>query len=165
MTETIDVNYLAIVLAALSSMVVGAIWYSKPIFGRQWAKWAGVNDQTMKKGSAVALTLALLMSLVMAFILAHVAFLSNFYFNHSFLQDSVFTALWLWLGIALTRVVTHDAFERRPLRLTILNALNMLVTMVVMGVIIGLLPPASFSTADQLDTGSQESPCAAETDC
>ena len=29
----VDINYLAVVLAALSSFVVGMIWYAKPVFG------------------------------------------------------------------------------------------------------------------------------------
>ena len=165
----IDVNYLAVVLAALSSMVVGAVWYAKPVFGRMWAKWVGLDDQAMKKGNAKALILAFLLALVMAYILAHFSYMSNLFFNHSFLRDSLITAFCMWAGIALTRVVTHDAFERRPMRLTILNVTNMLVTMLVMGAIIGALPPKSASGVDQLDVdnnGAVESPCAdTEADC
>ena len=29
----VEVNYLAVLLAAASSMVVGSIWYAKPVFG------------------------------------------------------------------------------------------------------------------------------------
>jgi hypothetical protein len=53
----------------------------------------------------------------------------------------VSTAFWLWLGIALVSVLTHNTFEQRPWKLTLINVANILVTMVVMAVIIGLMPP------------------------
>ncbi|HSX02405.1 MAG TPA: hypothetical protein VLI05_03785 [Candidatus Saccharimonadia bacterium] len=37
------------------------------------------------------------------------------------------------------RFITHDAFEGRPVKLTILNLSNELVTIMLMGLIIGLM--------------------------
>jgi hypothetical protein len=65
--------------------------------------------------------------------------LSNQYFGHSYLQDAVNTAFWLWLGFTAARFVTHDAFEGRPVKLTVLNAAHEFVTIMVMGLIIGLM--------------------------
>lgn len=144
----VDVNYLAVFLAALSSMVVGAVWYAKPVFGTTWMKLVGLDEKKMNAKAPIALSLAFVLALLMAYIIAHFAFLSNAFYGNSFLQDAVATAFWLWLGIALTRAVTHDAFEQRPGKLTLMNAANMLVTMVVMGAIIGAMPPAEVKAAN-----------------
>ena len=137
----VHVNYLAVVLAAASSMVVGSVWYAKPVLGNTWMKLVKVDAKKAKAGAMQGVIIAAVLSLLMAFVLAHLAYLSNSFFHDSFFQDSVTTAFWVWLGVAFTRTVTHDSFEQRPMQLTAINLGNMLVTMMVMGGIIGLLHP------------------------
>lgn len=133
----VQVNYLAVVLAMLSSMVVGSIWYAQSVFGKNWAKLAKV-DMSKDRGSAIKpIAITAVVSLLTAYVLAHVAFLSNYYFQHSFLVDTLNTAVWLWLGFTAARFITHDAFEGRPTRLTVINIGHELVTFLLMGLIIG----------------------------
>lgn len=136
----VDINWLAVILATLSSMVVGSIWYAKPVFGKEWMKLVGMTDEKANKGAAKAILVTLVVSFITAFVLAHVIFLSHEYFNNSYLQDAVSTAFWLWLGLTAARFITHDAFEGRPTRLTVMNVAHEFVTLIVMGSIIGLLP-------------------------
>lgn len=135
----VQVNYWAVLLAAVSSMVVGSIWYAKNVFGTTWGKLAGVRmDRRPTTGEMVSLLgLTFIASLVTAFVLAHVSYLSNQFFNNSFMQDAVTTAIWLWLGFTAARIYVHDAFEGRRKKLTLLNATHELVTLLVMAVIIG----------------------------
>lgn len=136
----VDINWLAVILATLSSMVVGSIWYAKPVFGKEWMKLVGMTDEKANKGAAKAILVTLVVSFITAFVLAHVIFLSHEYFNNSYLQDAVSTAFWLWLGLTAARFITHDAFEGRPTKLTVMNVAHEFVTLIVMGSIIGLLP-------------------------
>lgn len=140
----VSVNYLAVLLAALSTMVVGSIWYAPSVFGKQWARLAGVKldkDDPNFSGARMAFTYVGVFfgSLLTAYILAHIAFLSNNFFQNSFLQDALMTAFWLWLGIVATRLFMHDTFEGRRKKLTVLNASHELVTFMVMAIIIGLM--------------------------
>lgn len=137
----VDVNYLAVLLAAVSSMVVGSIWYSRGVFGNTWAKLAKID---MSKDIEPAKFAALLgsvfiASLITAYILAHVSFLSNQFFDNDFLQDALMTGFWLWLGFTAARIYTHDAFEGRRKKLTLLNFGNEFVTIMLMALIIGVL--------------------------
>lgn len=139
----VNVNWIAVVAAALSTMVVGMIWYAKPIFGNAWIKLAKLDVKKMEKdGGTKAILVTLLVSFLSAFVLAHVAFLAHDYFNNSFLQDALTTAFWVWLGFTAARFITHDAFEGRPAALTLLNIAHEFVTFMVMALVIGLLPPA-----------------------
>jgi hypothetical protein len=135
-----EVNWLAVIVAALSSMAVGFVWYAKPVFGEKWAKLAGLklNDDKMKANSGKAIGLALVMSFLTALTVAHVAALFKFYYDVGTLQAGLMTAFWLWLGISTTTVVVHDVFEQRPIKLTLLTVGNQLVTLVAMGLIVGL---------------------------
>lgn len=136
----IEINYLAVFLAGASSMVVGSIWYARGVFGDIWAKLAKVDLNRKPKNNEMALLLGItfVASLVTAYVLAHVAYLSNAFFGNSFLQDSLTTAFWLWLGFTAMRILTHDLFEGRRKKLTLLNWGNELVTVLVMALIIGL---------------------------
>lgn len=121
----------------MSSMVVGSVWYARATFGSRWIKLAKIN--TRKKGPAmqVPLITTAVVSLVTAYVLANVTFLSHRFFGNSYLQDAVVTAFWLWLGFTAARFITHDAFEGRPWQLTLLNCAHELVTLLVMGLVIG----------------------------
>lgn len=134
----VQVNYLAVFLAMLSSMVVGSVWYARKVFGNTWAKLAKI-DMDKDRGSVFKpIATTVVVSLITAYVLAHVAYLSNHFFENSFLQDSLMTAFWMWLGFTAARFITHDAFEGRPVKLTVLNIGNEFVTIMAMGLVIGL---------------------------
>jgi hypothetical protein len=141
----VDVNWLAVVLAGLSSMVVGSLWYMPATFGSAWMKMTGVKPDKIRGATPQAMAWmygsVFVASLVTAYILAHVSFLSNQFFGNSFLMDSLSTAFWVWLGFTAVRLYTHDTFEGRRKKLTLLNAAHELVTFLVMALIIGLLKP------------------------
>lgn len=136
----VELNWLAVVLATLSTMVVGTIWYTPKVFGAKWEKLARIDKKNMANPT-VAIGTTLVVSFITAYVLAHVSYLSNSFFGNSFLHDAVTTAFWMWLGFTAARIITHDAFENRPRQLTLLTVSHELVTFLVMGVIIGLLPP------------------------
>lgn len=135
----VQINLLAVVAAMLSSMVVGSIWYAPPVFGKIWAKLAKI-DTSKDGGSAFKpIAITLVVSLITAYVLAHFAYLSSEFYSLSFLQASLTTAFWTWFGFTAARFITHDAFEGRPVKLTLLNISHEFVTVMVMGLIIGLI--------------------------
>lgn len=135
----VQVNFLAVLAAMLSSLVVGSTWYARSVFGNAWIKLAKI-DMSKNKGSvAKPIVITMVVSLITAYVLAHVTYLSNQFFDHSFLQDALATAFWMWLGFTAARFITHDAFEGRPAKLTLINISNEFVTLMVMGLTIGLI--------------------------
>jgi len=140
---SVEVNFWAVLLAGLSSMVVGSIWYTPSVFGKTWMHLTGVKPgRKMSAGQNTFMYGSVLVaSLLTAYILAHVTFLANKFFGNSFLQDALTTAFWLWLGFTATRFYVHDTFDTRRKKLTLLNAAHELVTVEVMALIIGLMRP------------------------
>ena len=135
----VEVNYLAVSLAGLVSMPIGYIWYSPAFFAKPWMKYRGLKSSDLEGGSPLPYILTLLASLITAYVLAHVAVLSNSYFGHSFLQDTLSTAFWLWLGFTAARLLTHSLFDRDDWRLIAISLGYELVTIMAMGLIIGLM--------------------------
>lgn len=135
----VEVNYLAVILAMASSMVVGSIWYAKPVFGKMWMKLVGLDDAKAAKGAGRAIGITMIVSLITAYVLAHMAYLAHNFFANSFFMDCVVTAFWLWLGFTAARFITHDAFEQRRKKLTAMNVAHEFVTLIIMGVVIGVV--------------------------
>jgi hypothetical protein len=135
----VQVNYLAVLLAMVASMVVGSIWYARSVFGNTWGKLAKVDMSGSSEGVWKPIAVTAVVSLITAYVLAHVTFLSNYYFGNSYLSAALQTAFWLWLGLTAARFVTHDVFEGRPVKLTVLNCAHELVTLLAMGLVIGLM--------------------------
>ncbi len=133
-----EVNIWAVLLATVSSMVVGFIWYAKPVFGAYWMKAAGHDEESMKSGSVMPIIVTVIVSFITAWVLAGAAAIAQNFYGGNFLLNTLLTALILWAGFTAARMVTHDAFDRRPAGLTVLNLAHELVTLLIMGLIIGL---------------------------
>lgn len=137
----VAVNYWAVFLATLASMVIGSVWYMPKVFGDTWMKLARVDTDKAKRGSWTPIIGAIVLSALTAYVLAHVSFLANRFFGNSFLRDSLCTAFWLWLGFGAARLLTHNLFELRPPKLLVINVAHEFVTIMAMGLVVGLLAP------------------------
>jgi len=135
-----DINYWGVVLATLSSMVVGSIWYTPKVFGNYWMDAAGVTPSGKARDALGPIALTLVVSFVTAWVLAGAAFISWKFYGGSFFTNSVITGLILWAGFTAARFAAHDAFDRRPVGLSVLNISHELVTILIMSLIIGALP-------------------------
>lgn len=53
-----DINWLAILVSAIGYFILGAVWYSKALFGTKWAALVGVDmtDPNKSKGMAKMMT-------------------------------------------------------------------------------------------------------------
>ena len=137
----VSVNLLAVVVAALSTMAVGSIWYGKMGFYKEWSRLAKVKaSSTMTtKQMAFMYGAAFVASLVSAFVLAYFIDIVYGARGGSYLAVSLQVAFMGWLGFTAARLSLHDLFEGRRKKLTLLNVSHELVTFVVMAIAIGLI--------------------------
>lgn len=137
-----EVNYWAVILATLSSMLVGSIWYAPKVFGNRWMRLAKIDPDRNVGTAIVPILVTVLVSFITAWVLAGATVLSWHFYAGPFWWNALVTAVVLWAGFTAARFITHDAFEGRPSSLTVLNIAHELVTIVVMAIIIGVWPPA-----------------------
>ena len=137
-----EINYWAVLLAMLSSMVVGSIWYTPKVFGERWMRLAKVTPPGQASAAVVPILVTLVVSFITAWVLAGASTIAWHFYGGGYLMASLVTGLLLWAGFTAARFITHDAFEGRPAGLTLLNCAHELVTIVVMAIIIGVWPPA-----------------------
>ncbi|KJC64827.1 DUF1761 domain-containing protein [Agreia bicolorata] len=135
-----DINYLAVIAATLSSMVVGSIWYTPKVFGNYWMRAADITPSGKASDAVRPIVITVIVSFITAWVLAGAAFISWDFYGGSFFVNTLVTALILWAGFTAARFITHDAFDGRPTGLTVLNVAHELVTIVIMAIIIGVWP-------------------------
>lgn len=158
------INYWAVIAATLSTMVVGAIWYSKGVMGTRWMKLTGVQPEGKPALSiilplAVTLVVSFITSWALAWVVGMIAIpgrstvivnagdttvgQGDFSIDRfAFFGTALVAGLILWAGFTAARFATHDAFEGRPVGLTVLNVVHELITIVVLSIVIGVWPPA-----------------------
>ena len=132
------VSVLGWVLGGLSAIVVGIIWYSPFMFGPAWGNALGVTEKEMAKDRAKVMPVLLLVSFLTAYILSLFTVYFQHFTNDSWIMSGFDTALLAWAGLAGTALVAHDVFDPRPKSKLYINLGNRLVTLVVMGLIVGV---------------------------
>jgi hypothetical protein len=71
-----NINFLAILFASLSTLVIGFIWYNPKVFGNIWMKESGLKEEDMKdfnmiKMFGLSIVYAILISLLLQVIVIH----------------------------------------------------------------------------------------------
>ena len=137
----VQINLWGVLLAAVSSMVIGMLYYAKPAFGAEWMKMAKVDSKKFEKEMPKIMPWVFLAALVTAYVVAYVTFLYVNFFHTSWLRAGVVTSLILWLGVSATTTFVHNSLDQRPRALTAISLGNRLLSLLAMGLIIGWLRP------------------------
>ena len=125
------------VLGGLSAMVVGFLWYSPWLFGPAWGKSTGISEKEMAKGRAKIVPVLVLVSLLTAYVLSLLTVYFQKYTGKSDMMSGVDTALLGFVGLAGTALLAHGLWEPKSRSALYINLGNRLVTLVVMGLIVG----------------------------
>ncbi len=132
-----QVNFWAVLAAAVASMVIGSVWYG-PLFGKKYmhemgmSGWSEEKKAQMKKGMMKSYVGQFIASLVMFYVLSR--------FTGSMGQFSVMggltVAFWVWLGFVVP-MKFGDALWGGKMSLFWIGIGGSLVTLLVAGAIIG----------------------------
>jgi hypothetical protein len=127
-----DVNWWAVLLAALVSMVVGSIWYSKLLFGEIWMKAIGKKMDDMKANGGPGYAFTTVSALVQAFILANIV--RDVFATTA--TDGLVLGLMLWLGFVAASTISDTVFSGRPWKLWQINTVYYMVVLVINSIIL-----------------------------
>jgi hypothetical protein len=129
-----DINWLAVVVAAVSSFALGGIWYG-PLFSKAWMKLTGMTKEKGAEAS-MALTFGGTFALNLLIAIAIAMLMGPHAGWHAGLHSGLFSALFF----VATSIGVIYLFEQRPLRLWLINAGYQVVNFAIMGSIIGAWP-------------------------
>jgi hypothetical protein len=128
-----EINYLAVIVAALASFAIGGLWYAPFLFGNIWRKEAGISEEKAKQANMIKIFgLSFLLALVISFILA--AFLGP----DSDLVWGIIAGGLAGIGWATASLGIQYLFEGRSFKLFLINGGYQAVSYMVAGGIIGV---------------------------
>jgi hypothetical protein len=134
--EIANINWLAVIAAAILRIVVGSIWFSPIAFVKPWQALTGVTPETMQKGLVRAIVIDLILSLVMAFVLYHAVMYATGMAPN--LWSGATVGVLNWLGFVVATHLPLWAYENRPLKLIAIGTGSNFVSMLLMGALFGL---------------------------
>ena len=127
-----DINYWAVLVAAVINMVVGATWYSPMVFGKAWAKLSGQKMEDMKATpSYVVTTVAALVQAWLLAVLVHSLGLIT-------AMHGLTLGLLVWAGFVATTSLGDTVFGDRPFKLWQLNNGYYLVVLVINSIVLSV---------------------------
>lgn len=153
-----EFNFLAILVAALVPMVLGFLWYGPMLFQNAWMRASGVTEEKMKSGNmgvifGVSLFMAVILAFFTQFLVIHEmgvygmtegqlegetakAFLAEWAgkyrtFGHGAIHGAMAGVMFVFPLLAIINL-----FERKPFKLTLINAGYWVVVLAIMGSII-----------------------------
>lgn len=141
--EMQSINWLAVLVAGISSFVVGGIWYSPGLFGKAWMKDNNFTEEKIKNGGnkgkifGFTLVFSLLMTANLGMFLADgpadcpAACVQHVDVGFGAMAGFL-AGVWTFCAIAI-----HSLFELKPWRLILINGFYSLVSLTLMGSIIG----------------------------
>jgi uncharacterized membrane protein len=130
-------NYLAILVCGIIAMVVGYLWYSKMLFGKEWMRLSGITDKKMQDAKATmgkTYGIMFVASLIMAYVLSF--FVS--YAQATTLMAGVMIGFWAWFGFVATTMLTGSLFSGKSLKLYFIESGYQLVVLVINGGVLAI---------------------------
>ena len=155
-----EINFLAIIAAAISALVVGFVWYNPKVFGNAWMQAADMSEEKIKGGNmakifGLVFFFAILLAFSLQFLTIHQtgalgmiggdpatalpsyeAFMADYgssfrTFKHGALHGTI-----AGLFIALPIIGTNALFERKSAKYIFINSGYWIVTLAIMGGIV-----------------------------
>ena len=125
------INWLAVIVAALSTFILGGLWYG-PLFGRAWMRASGVTEAQANSGNkGLIFGLSFLLQLIAALVLQ--MFIGpDATFGFAIAAGAAVGIFWVATAFGVVYL-----FEQRPLSHWAVNAFYHIVSYTIMGAILG----------------------------
>lgn len=154
-----EMNFLAILVAAVSALFVGFIWYNPKVFGTAWMQAADMTEEKIKGGNMakifiLAFFFAILLSMSLMPMVIHQmgafsltqgelgvqpsyeAFMAEYANEFRTFKHGAFHGVIAGVFVALPILGTNALFERKGAKYIFINAGYWIITLGVMGAII-----------------------------
>ena len=139
----LDVNFLAIVIAAVAAWIFGAAYYGA--LGKAWVAALGTTREALNQlnagKSGAAKAAPFILSFVAEAIMAYVLYGLLMHLGMFTVRAGMISGAICWFGFALTTIAVNNAFPGRKPMLTVIDSGHWLGVLLIMGAVIGALGP------------------------
>lgn len=132
----VQINLWGVLAATAFAMVIGAIWYSQLILGKQWMKLVGRTTEELQKSAGQTYIITMLCWLLASYVLAQ--FIQ--YVAADTLVEGGVTGFMIWAGFLFPTHIIHTFYAGRSRKLVFIDLGYTLIALIGMGMIIVALP-------------------------
>jgi len=129
-------HYLEIVLAAVGAFLLGFLWYTA-LFGKAWQAETGITDEQAQSGMALTHGVAFLMMVIIAYSIDMIIGMHDP--AEQTLAHGAFHGFSACLFFALPLLVIHYMYQKKSLKLMLIDGGYALIFFSVIGAILGAL--------------------------
>jgi Protein of unknown function (DUF1761) len=155
-----EMNWMALIVAALSTLAVGMIWYSDAVFGKIWVKEAGLDREEMKKDNmlkifGLTIVYSLMITMIVNTIVIHqwgaigmvggdptkalpslATFMADYGTAFRSFKHGALHGFMTGLFFALPMIAINGLFDRKSWKYILVHGGYWIVTLTIMGAII-----------------------------
>lgn len=155
-----EINFLALLAAAASALVVGFVWYNPKVFGDAWMRAADMTEEKIRGGNMakifiLAFIFAFLLAMVMQMLTIHqfgalgmiggdeaaalpsyAAFMADYGTAHRTFGHGALHGVMSGIFVALPIIGINALFERKGAKYIFINSGYWIVVMGIMGAIV-----------------------------
>lgn len=132
-----ELNYWSVLLAALSTMVVGAIWYAQSVFGTTWMKEVGLKKKDLENNDGMVQTFIL--TFIFSFVAAMGLGVLLVVTATTEWVDAMLVGALVGLVFTALPIAVNNMFGQASTTLSAIQGGEVVVRMSVMALILGLM--------------------------
>jgi hypothetical protein len=129
-------NWLGVVICVVAAILVGFVWYSKPLFLNPWLAGIGKGPEFVQRPNPMNYVITIVAAFVEAL------FLDTFFvriMGATGAAAGALAGLIVWIGFVATTSAANAAFGARGWKVWGIEAGNHMVTLVLMGIILSVM--------------------------
>jgi hypothetical protein len=128
-------NPLAILLAGISNVIIGMIWYNPSVFGSAWMRMSNITPEQAEKGKR-RMPLMAASGFAAAMFMAWVLSIVQTAFGVYDIISALDVGFWIWAGFVAPVLLGSVLWETKPFKLYLINAIYWLVALLSMSAIL-----------------------------
>ncbi|MBV8475081.1 MAG: DUF1761 domain-containing protein [Acidobacteria bacterium] len=129
-----SINYVALLVAAITRFILGGIWYSPVLFGKPWQGLTRCSPEEMKARLPKIIPADLISSYIIAFVLVHAVH----YAGATTAGLGAAVGFFNWLGFVAMTTLMATLYEKRPFKLFLITNGFQLLSLLLMGAIVAV---------------------------
>ncbi len=134
--ELSNINFLAVLVAAVSAFVIGSVWYSPILFGKGWQNALGLSEEDIKNANMVKIFgTSFVLMLIMAFGLTLAT--NVLYPNGLNWLTGVKVGFFVGIFFISTSYGVNILYQRKSFKLWAIDSSYQVLLLGIMGLIIG----------------------------
>jgi hypothetical protein len=128
-------NWIAVLIASIAGFAVAGIWYAQAVFGKQWAKGAGISKKGAKNANATQIMIGSFMTIFLTTLA--LAVLSDVLHIRGVFNGMLLGVL-VALGFVATTRIMHLIFEQKLPEFIVITVAGDIVTFAAIGGVLAL---------------------------